>query len=190
MRVLAVFGSPRKNGNSARMLEAALQTLPESAEIRRVYVAEKNIAPCCATRDCQTLGYCPVEDDMQRLYRDLDWAEVILFATSSQFGDVSAPLKAFMERTWPLRGTLKNKIGGYVVAGRRYVESSINTLHAFMLRHNMILGGRGAIGYGYHEGDIENDPLAFEDARKMAKRVVEVYRLLCSGRMERPVAGG
>lgn len=178
MKVLAIFGSPRKDGNSARMLEAALGEFPEEAEIRRYYLAELNFVACCATRDCLTLGYCPIQDDMQILYREMEWAEIMIFATGSQFGDVTAGLKALMERTWPLRGKLKNKIGGYVVSARRYPESSLNTLHAFMLRHKMILGGSGAIGYGLEPTDLAEDPLALEDSRKTGRRLVEMYRLI------------
>ncbi len=178
MKVAAIFASPRKNGNSAQMLQTALEEFPEHAEIHHIYLADLDFSPCCATRDCLQTGECPIEDDMQKIYHDLRWADIILFATGSQFGDVTADLKALIERTWPLRGELKNKIGGYVVSARRYAESTINTLHAFMLRHQMILGNSGAIGYGFDEGDIQNDPLAIEDSRKTGKRLVELYQLI------------
>ena len=179
MKVLAIYGSPRKDGNSAKMMEAALSEFPPEAEIHRIFLTDKNFAPCCAERHCLELGYCDVEDDMQEIYKELFWAEVIIFATSSQFGDVTADLKALMERTWPIRGKLKNKIGGYVVSARRYAESTLNTLHAFMLRHKMILGNSGAVAYTVTEnGGLENDRLAIKDSRKTGKRLVELYNLI------------
>ena len=179
MKVLAIFGSPRKNGNSATMLEAALSEFPREAEIHRIYLADKNVSPCCAERHCLELGYCDVEDDMQQIYKELFWAEIIVIATSSQFGDVTADLKALMERTWPLRGKLKNKIGGYVVSARRYAESTLNTIHAFMLRNQMILGNSGAVAYTVtEEGGLENDSLAIKDSHKTGKRLVELYDLI------------
>ncbi len=181
MKVAAIYGSPRKSGNSAKMLEAVLEEFPQEAEIRKIYLAEKNFSGCCAERNCLNLGYCDVEDEMQEIYKDLLWAEVIVFASSSQFGDVPTPLKALMERTWPLRGKLKNKIGGYVVSARRYAESTINTLRAFMLRHKMILGNTGAIAYTVTEnGGLENDALAIKDSHKTGKRLVELYYLVHS----------
>jgi multimeric flavodoxin WrbA len=182
MKVAAIYGSPRKNGNSAQMMEALLSEFPESAEIHKIYLTDYNFSGCGTWRDCLTLGYCNVEDEMQKIYKELLWAEIILFASSSQFGDVTVDLKKLIERTWPLRGKLKNKIGGYVVSARRYAESTLNTLHAFMLRHKMILGGSGAIGYGFDEGDIKNDPLALEDSHKTGKRIVELYYLINRGK--------
>ena len=106
------------------MLEATLSEFPQHAHIKKIYLADLNFVPCCASRDCLELGYCPIQDDMQSIYKDMLWADIIIFATGSQFGDVTAGLKALIERTWPLRGKLKNKIGGYVVSARRYAEST------------------------------------------------------------------
>jgi len=84
-----------------------------------------------------------------------------------------------MERTWWMKGDLRNKIGGYVITGRRYIESTINTLHAFFLRHRMILGGSGALGYTFTEmGTLEYDPLALRDAKSTGLRLVELYHLI------------
>jgi multimeric flavodoxin WrbA len=179
MRVLALYGSPRKNGNTARMLGAALSAFPLNAEIHRVYLGELNFSGCCPGRDCKTSGYCVVQDDMQSIYQELLWAEIILFGSPSQFSDVSVEIKKLMERTWFMKGALRNKIGGYVVSGRRYIESTLNTLHAFMLRHRMILGGSGALGFTFTEmGSIDNDPLALRDSVATGQRLVELYELI------------
>ncbi len=179
MRVLAIYGSPRKQGNTAKMLDAALSEFPPEAEIRKIYLADLNFSGCGPCRECKTTGYCVIEDDMQTVYRDMLWSEIIIFGSPSQFADVSSDLKKLMERTWWMKGALKNKIGGYVITGRRYIESTINTLHAFMLRHRMILGGSGALGYTFTEmGGLEYDPLALRDARFTGKRLVELYNLI------------
>ncbi len=179
MKVLAIYGSPRKNGNTAQMLEAALAVFPPSAEIRRVFLGELNFSGCGPCRDCKTTGFCTVKDDLQAVFDDLRWAEIILLGSPTQFSDVSADIKKLMERTWWMKGALRNKIGGYVVTGRRYIESTVNTLQAFMLRHRMILGGSGAIGYTFTEmGGLENDPLALRDARSTGKRLIELYTLI------------
>jgi len=89
-----------------------------------------------------------------------------------------------MERTWFMKGALRNKIGGYVITGRRYIESTINTLHAFMLRHRMILGGSGALGYTFTEmGSLEYDPLALHDAHLTGKRLVDLYDIVYKGKL-------
>ena len=180
MKVLAIFGSARKDGNTARMMEAALSELPEDAEIKRVYLGDLNYEGCGSCRECKLNGgYCVKDDDMQQVFRDMIWAEVIFIGSPSLFSDVSSELKMLMERTWWMKGALRNKIGSYVVTGRRYIESTMNTLHAFMLRHRMILGGSGAIGYSFTElGEVEVDPLAIRDAHYTGMRIVELYKLI------------
>ena len=179
MKVLALYGSPRREGNTAQMMDAALSEFPANAEIRRLYLGELNFEGCGPCRECKTSGYCVVNDDMQKVFDDMMWAEIILFGSPSQFGDVSVAIKKLMERTWWMKGALYNKIGGYVISGRRYFESTLNTLHAFMLRHRMILGGSGALGFTFTEmGGLEHDPLAIRDAHFIGKRLVELWHLI------------
>jgi len=179
MKVLAIYGSPRKDGNSARMINAALTEFGDDDEIHRIYLAEMTVAGCGPGRDCLETGECTIRDDMQQIYEDLRWSDIVLIATPCEFSDVSSDVKKMMERTWCMKGELKNKIGGYVISARRYIESTINTLHAFMLRHQMILGGTGAVGYTFTEnGTIDGDSLAIEDSHKTGKRLIEIYRLM------------
>lgn len=176
MKVLAILGSPRKDGNTAIMLEAALSELPSDAEIHRVFLGDLEFSGCGPCRECKTTGYCVIDDDMQQVFKEMLWAEVIIFGSPTQFSDVSVDLKKLMERTWWMKGNLRNKIGAYVITGRRYMESVQNTLHAFMLRHRMILGGSGALGFTFTEmGTLEYDPLAINDAHGTGYRVVELY---------------
>ncbi len=185
MKVLAILGSPRKNGNTAIMLDAALSALPKDAEIRKIFLGDLEFSGCGPCRECKTTGYCVVDDDMQEVFKEMLWAEVIIFGSPTQFSDVSADLKKLMERTWWMKGHLRNKIGAYVISGRRYMESVQNTLTAFMLRHRMILGGSGALGFTFTEmGTLEYDPLALNDARATGYRVVELYNLIYGEKKE------
>jgi len=186
MKILAIYGSPRKDGNTAQMLDATLSEFPVEAEIKKVYLGDLNYSGCCASRDCKTKGYCTVEDDMQQVMKDMIWAEIIIFGSPSQFADVSSEIKMLMERTWWMKGALRNKIGGYVITGRRYIESTINTLHAFMLRHRMILGGSGALGFTFTEmGGLEYDPLALRDAHGTGQRLLEMYQIIYENKLTR-----
>ncbi len=179
MNVLAIYGSPRRGGNTALMVNEALTAFPREADIHSIFLSDLSFTACGSCRECKTTGYCVVDDDMQRIYKEMLWAEVILIGSPTQFSDVSADIKKMMERTWWMKGELKNTIGGYVVTGRRYMESTINTLQAFMLRHRMILGGSGALGYTFTEmGILENDPLALQDAKNTGMRLVEIYHLI------------
>lgn len=165
------------------MLDETLSVLEGVAEINRVFLTDLTISGCGPCRECVETGRCAIHDDMQQVYAEMRRAEVIIIATPCQFSDVSADVKMMMERTWCMKGELKNKVGGHVISARRYVESAINTIHAFMLRHQMILGGSGALGYTVTEnGTIDQDPLALEDARKVGKRLIELHHMVHGGK--------
>ena len=179
MKLLAIYGSPRKNGNTAQMMDAAISVFPEKAKIHKLYLNDYKFDACGPCRACKTTGYCVIEDDMQLIYKEMQWADIILFGTPAQFSDVSVDIKKLMERTWCMKGALYNKIGAYVISGRRYMESVQNTLHAFMLRHRMIMGGSGALGFTFTEmGTLDNDPLALRDAKSTGRRMIELYELI------------
>ncbi len=179
MKVLAIYGSPRREGNTAKMMDVALSAFPAEAEIKKVYLGGMNFSGCGPCRECKTTGDCVMKDDMQDVFKDMIWAEIILFGSPAQFSDVSSDIKKLMERTWWMKGALRNKIGGYVITGRRYMESVQNTLHAFMLRHQMILGGSGALGFTFTEmGGLDYDPLALRDAEYTGRRLVELWYII------------
>jgi multimeric flavodoxin WrbA len=82
-----------------------------------------------------------------------------------------------MDRTWCLRGKLKNKIGGAVTVGRRYgygAENTIGTINAFFLKHEMIPADRGVCGFASEEKEILQDLEAIKAAENLGKRIKEL----------------
>lgn len=103
MNVLALLGSPRKNGNTSFLLDEYLKGLGESnseTEIVKVFLQEKHIRPCAACNAChnRTPGKCAIKDDMRELYPLFQEAKLVVFATPVYWCGVSAQLKAFLDR--------------------------------------------------------------------------------------------
>ena len=95
------------------------------------------------------------------------------------FNNVTAQLKIFMDRTWAIRGKLKNKIGGTIVVGRRYgSESAITAINSFYLKHEMIVANRGVNGIAFNENEIIKDSESIEASKKLAYRLIELHELL------------
>jgi multimeric flavodoxin WrbA len=85
-------------------------------------------------------------------------SNVIIIASPVYFNNVSGQVKVFMDRTWCIRGRLKDKMGGGIVVGRGYgLESALTAINAFMIKHEMILGHRGVSGTAYEKGEIMVD---------------------------------
>lgn len=100
---------------------------------------------------------------------------VIIIASPVYFNNVSGQVKIFMDRTWCIRGRLKDKIGGGVVIGRGYeFESALTAIYAFIVKHEIVLGHRGVSGTAYEKGEIMLDKRAIENAKELAKRLSEL----------------
>jgi multimeric flavodoxin WrbA len=100
MLVLGFQGSPRKKGNTRFLLSTFMEAAQNlGARIQTIDVTNKNIAPCKELIVCEKRGYCPIEDDMMHeIYPLLRQAEVVILATPIFFFNMTAQLKAMVDR--------------------------------------------------------------------------------------------
>lgn len=103
MKFTIIFGSPRKNGNTAALLEPFMDELKaHGVEMDYFDVYEKNIAGCKACLACQhdkTKVSCVIWDDMQPVLASMAEADVVVFAAPVYIWSAPAPVKAVMDRS-------------------------------------------------------------------------------------------
>ena len=176
MKILYVSGSPRKDGNTDFLLKSMISFT--GGEL--VKLTEYRVDPCQSCWGCLKTGICAIKDDMSEiLIPSLLKADVIVLGSPVYFNNVSAQLKAFIDRTWSVKGSLRNKIGAAVVVGRRDgAESAITAIHAFFLKHEMIPANRGVHGTAFARDEITEDVEAMESARKLCERLMELAAIL------------
>lgn len=114
--ISAIYGSPRKQGNTATLLNAALEGLKDAlpdAEVVPVYLCDYNIAACRECYACeQTNGVCIVKDDFLPLQQQLLNSQGVIFGAPIFFYSVNAQAKVFIDRFQGL-WVKKYKIEGY-----------------------------------------------------------------------------
>ncbi len=102
MKATVIFGSPRKNGNTASLLAPFMDELEKAgAELEYFDVYEKNIADCRACLQCQrdmTRAYCVLNDDMQPLLASLSDADVLVLAAPIYCWGLPGPVKTVLDR--------------------------------------------------------------------------------------------
>jgi multimeric flavodoxin WrbA len=100
MRILGIQGSPRRKGNANFLLTTFLEEAKAlGAETRLVNADRQDIQPCKEYVVCEKRGYCPIEDDMAKeVYGLIRWADVIVAASPVFFFNVTAQLKALIDR--------------------------------------------------------------------------------------------
>ena len=97
--VVAVVGSPRPRSNTAALVAAALAELDEAgAACETIFLSRKDIEPCFAHEHCATLPRCPLDDDTAEVLESVYGADCLLLGTPVYYENVSAQMKAFMDR--------------------------------------------------------------------------------------------
>jgi multimeric flavodoxin WrbA len=100
--VLGIAGSPRRAGNSERLLDACLEGAAASgAGVAKLPVVEYGIAPCRGCNACSQTGECVVRDRMREVYVLLDSAAAVVVSTPVFFATVPAVLKSLYDRCQP-----------------------------------------------------------------------------------------
>jgi multimeric flavodoxin WrbA len=95
MKVLGIVGSPRREGHTARLVEAVLQGAKGAGhEAEIFYLSDLDIGPLEA--EGGRLVY--PEDDMARLYTHIETMGALVLGTPIYYDQVSSRTKIFIDR--------------------------------------------------------------------------------------------
>lgn len=135
--ILIISSSPRKSGNSQLLCEAfkkGAEAAGHQAELVRL--ADLQIGFCRACDACmKNGGSCILKDDMSILLDQFQKADVLVLATPVYFYGISAQMKAFIDRTYPIWQHLGKKDVYYIISaglGKDIIERSLGDLDGFV----------------------------------------------------------
>ncbi|MBU2517206.1 MAG: flavodoxin family protein [Proteobacteria bacterium] len=98
-RIVAIYGSPRRGGNSALLTDQAVQgALEAGATVEKVALRDLNISPCLEIYGCKKDGRCVIDDDFQGLYDLCLASDAMILSSPIFFYTVSAHTKIMMDR--------------------------------------------------------------------------------------------
>lgn len=106
MNIYAINGSPRKNWNTATLLQKALdgaQAANPSCHTEMIHLYDLNYTGCkscfaCKRLGAKTYGACAAKDDLAPVLEKLSRADGIIFGTPIYFGSMTGMMLAFLER--------------------------------------------------------------------------------------------
>ena len=168
MKVVAFNGSARKNGNTAILINYALQGLEkEGIETELVQLSGKKIRGCIACMKCfeNKDQRCSVtNDDVNSCIEKMIDADGIILGSPTYFANISTELKALIDRSG-MTGIandrmFKRKVGAAVIAVRRGGSiHAFNAINHFFFIEEMIVPGSiyWNMGFGLDKGEVEND---------------------------------
>lgn len=101
MKILAIIGSRRKNGNTAALVQKALEPFAnEESDIEIIYLGDLNFEGCTGCEGCSKTGRCVVNDDMQPVYKKILEADAIIAGSPTYFYNMTSDMKKFIDRCY------------------------------------------------------------------------------------------
>ena len=148
MKVFAINGSPRHEGNTTNMIRTVLSVCEEAGFETELYLAGgRPTYGCTACMACGThKGRCAIDDWMNEVYPKMKAADAIIIGSPTYFSDLTPETKAVIDRCGFISrrddNAFSRKIGAAVSAVRR--AGGIHTLDSiqhFFLINDMVVPG-------------------------------------------------
>jgi len=168
MKVLAINGSPRKNGNTALLIDTVFAELKkEGIETEQVQLGGKKIHGCMACMKCfeNQNKRCSMDNDILNvLVTKMVEADGIIIGSPTYFANVSSEVKALIDRAGLVAIAngymLKRKVGAAVIAVRRAgATDAFDAINKFFFINQVIVPGsvHWNLGLGQEEKEAGND---------------------------------
>ena len=199
MKVLAINGSPRKEGNTAFALQQIGSSLKEEGiDFEMVHIGHKAIHGCidcgkCArSADDKCASFDDEVNEILPLMRD---ADALLLGSPVYYSGVAGTMKCFLDRSFFVagvnKGRFRHKIGASVVAVRRSGGmTSFNTLNHYFLISEMIVAGSSYwnVIHGRKPGEAAQDLEGIQTMRTLGKNIAWLLKMKGASNQDEPQA--
>jgi len=198
MKVVAINGSPRKDGNTAIMIGYVFEELEkEGIKTELIQIGGHSVHGCTGCNKCfeNKNGHCVIDNDkVNRCIDKMVVADGIILGSPTYFADVTAEMKALIDRAGrvcaancrsedlsrsggPFDGIFRLKVGVAVtVATRAGQIRAIDSMVNFFLITGMVVLGM-ADGIAMDIGDVKNDEVGIARARNTGRKMAWLLKI-------------
>jgi multimeric flavodoxin WrbA len=194
-KITAIYGSPRRNGNTAILLRRAVKgARVEGALVEEIVLRDLKMSPCLEVYGCMKSGRCALRDDYQKVYDTLLASQGLMLASPIFFYTVSAHTKIFMDRCQSLwvkkywvdkigAGQWEVKRRGLFISvgatkGKKLFDGALLTIRYFFDALDMELWQSLLYRQLDFEGDVLKHPQYLAEAYETGKQFVNALRTL------------
>jgi len=181
-RVVAVNGSPRQDGNTSVLVQAAFDPMRQAGiECEEIALAGQTVGGCIACGVCRRTAdrQCHGRDDFgNEVIAALDAADAIILASPVYFADVTSELKAIIDRAGYVargnEGMFARKPGAGIVVHRRAGSiHALDTINHFFLIGQMFVVGSiyWSFGVGAARGEVAEDEEGMRTMRVLGENM-------------------
>lgn len=113
MTILALQASPRKKGNTNRVLDEMIKGAEDNGhEVRKYYLQELDISPCSGCEICAKGKDCRYNDDGTEIIDQLAEGASLILASPIYFGQMTAQAKTIVDRFYSIFNNPDKKLTG------------------------------------------------------------------------------
>ncbi|SDN69245.1 flavodoxin family protein [Acetanaerobacterium elongatum] len=187
MKVTAICGSAHKDGNTETIMKLVLRELQaQQIETELIPLCDLEIQPCRGCFACRGKGQCTaIRDDFGGCFERMVSAQGILLGSPVYSADISAKMKAFLERAGVVAacnpGLLKYKVCASVAAVRRGGGlTTVDTMNHFFLNKETVLVGSTYwnMVYGKESGEVLQDEEGIKNMKNLGENMAWVLKRL------------
>ena len=193
MKVLAINGSPHRDGNTAAALEIVAQALREEGiEVETVQVGHLPVRPCIDCRACKRdpRHRCAFDDIVNEVLDKAQDCDGFLFGSPTYYACIAGAMKSFLDRLFFTGGLPKYKVGLAVAAVRRTGGLDVfHQLNNYMditdfIRVPLSYWG---VAYGNSAGEVRQDCEAVSVLAAGGKKMAWLMKSLAAARESVPM---
>jgi len=193
MKVIAINGSPHKNGNTAFAIGVVANELKANGiDVEVLHIGKDNISGCKACGACAANRNekCIISNDNVNEYiQKMKSADGIILGSPVHYSALTATIKAFLDRAFFVAGVngglFRHKVGASVVAVRRSGGvATFEQLNNFINYSEMIMPASNYwnVIHGRVEGEAEHDLEGVQIMRVLGKNMAWVLKLIENGK--------
>jgi len=193
VKILAIYGSPRRKGNTTLLLKNAVKGAIEAgAEVEEIILRDLKMSPCLEIYGCKETGRCVIQDDFQQVYDKLLSCQGLMLASPIFFYTVSAHTKILMDRCqslwvkkyWIEKNTIESPkvtrkglfISVGATKGKRLFEGTLLSIRYFFEILDTELWRSLLYRSLDLEGDIVGHPEYLLEAHRSGKELIQAIQ--------------
>lgn len=191
--IVAVYGSPRRKGNTSTLLKRAVDGAREAgAQVDEIVLRDCKMSPCLEIYGCKKDGECAIKDDFQAVRDRILAGKGLMIASPIFFYTVSAHVKILMDRCQSLwvkkywidkvaYGMWEPARKGLVISagatrGKKLFDGMLLTMKYFFDTLDMELWDSLLCRELDFEGDVDKHPEYLEQAYQRGHEFVRAVR--------------
>ena len=187
MKVIAINGSPRKNGNTATVLQLMTGELEkEGIAVGTIHAGKEKIRGCISCWHCIEAGECVFKDDIvnESVAKIAD-ADGFIIASPTYFGGIAGTMKAFLDRTFfSGRRKLRYKVGTTLAVVRRTGGQDVQhqLMNYLMLAETIVPPAQyWTVVHGANPGEALQDGEGIQTMKRNAQAMAWLMKVMAAG---------